>query len=362
MLFQINLVFGLLLNPVSETVLVPLDHGDPESRKIAIAYHFENEFEKDRETIFSIDDPIDEAFRHFALNDSIKAQFNWVRISGRHFSDDLQKFIKENADGDWRSVYRWLNQNQVAKDIELIRKRILGEKKVNLIGYSSSAGLFLHYLSTHSDSVAKLMCMNPFLMDIQTNLGFWNFSGYFENQSTVLTDAEFFDFAYHSSIDYFNSDPSVRDSLISHAMKSFKEKRSNPPDVKFPLSFAVRTFEHTIELVEKSKSHDPVSNFLREKSKPLWESHSEKEFPLIGTNYDVGLTFKGQVVIFGSTFDLLVNPKVVDVLAEFFPESTLILFRDGHSLKNTREVGEFSDLLLAFLKNDFEMKVKAWRI
>ena len=66
-------------------------------------------------------------------------------------------------------------------------------------------------------------------------------------------------------------------------------------------------------------------------------------------------------MIIGGAFNLLINPKVVDVLAEFFPESTLILFRDGHSLEKIRRQKEFSDLLLAFLKNDFEMKVKAYQ-
>jgi len=51
----------------------------------------------------------------------------------------------------------------------------------------------------------------------------------------------------------------------------------------------------------------------------------------------------------------------VDVLAEFFPRSTLVLFRDGHSLEKTKKVKEFYDLLLAFLKDDFQMKVKAYQ-
>ncbi|WP_111670767.1 alpha/beta fold hydrolase [Algoriphagus litoralis] len=360
-LASISLVFGFFFNPIAETIQVPLDHGDPQSRKITVTYHYENEFDPRRETVFTVDDPIDYALQGFDLSESIKAEFNWVRISGRHFSKDLEKFIHENANQDWEKIYRWLNQNQVSQDIELIRKKILCERKVMLIGYSSSTGILLHYLSTYSQSVDKLICINPFLMDIQTNLSFWNFSNNFQNQPTVLTDAEFFGFAYRSSVDYFNSDPSLRDSLIDSSMKDFKENHSNSMEIKFPTSFAVRAFEHTIELMADGNSDFPVANFLKEKSEPFWTTYLEKRFPLIGTNYDVGLSFGGQVIILGSAYDLLINPKVVDVLAEFFPRSTLVLFRDGHSLEKTKKAEEFSVLLLAFLKDDFQMKVNAYQ-
>ena len=361
MIEAISFIFGLFLNPLAENILVPLDHSDPLSRKIMIEYHFENEFDPSKETVFTLDDPIDYAYQEFDLKEFVKAEFNWVRISGRYFSEDLQKFIQENADQDWEKIYRWLNQNQVSQDIEMIRRKILGEKKVVLIGYSSSAGIFLNYLSTYSQSVDKLICINPFVMDIQTNLSFWNFSNYFQNHSTVLPDPEFFEFAYTSSVDYFNSDPSLRDSLIDSSMKEFKENHSNSFKIKFPNSFAVRAFEHTIELMSNGNSDFPVANFLKSKSEPLWSRYSQEKFTLIGTNYDVGLSFTGQVIIFGSVYDLLINPKVVDVLAEFFPRSTLVLFRDGYSLEKTRKAEEFSDLLLAFLKNDIQLKVKAYQ-
>lgn len=261
-----------------------------------------------------------------------------MRISGRYFSEDLQKFIRENADGDGEKIYRWLNQNQVANDIELIREQVLGDEKVTLIGFSSSSALFLHYLSTHPKSVRKLICINPLLLDIQANLSFWGFSESFKNQSTYLSDAEFFDFAYHSSHDYFNLSPTKRDSLISNSLKEFKEKKSDSILLydQFPMSFAVRSFEHTVGLEQKGNSFDPISSYLREKSELIRASYSQRKFPIMGINYDAGLSFKGDVMILGGAFNLLVNPKVVDVLAEFFPESTLILFRDGHSLEKIR--------------------------
>jgi len=363
MIAEISLILTLFFNPVSETIQVPLDHADPESRKITITYHFENQFDHRRETVFSIEDPIDEACQDFEWSNSLKEEFNWVRISGRYFSEDLKKFLSENADGEGEKIYRWLNQNQVAQDIELIRKQILGDEKVTLFGYSSSSALFLHYLSTHPNSVSKLIFINPLLFDIQSNLSFWGFSESFKNQSTDLSDAEFFDFAYQSSHDYFNLSPSKRDSLISKSLKEFKEQASDSIlfSDQFAMSLAVRSFELTLGLEQKGNSFDPISNYLREKSEPIRASHSQRKFPVTGINYDAGLSFKGEVMIIGGAFNLLVNPKVVDVLAEFFPESTLILFRDGHSLEKIRRAKEFSDLLLAFLKNDFEIKVKAYQ-
>ena len=363
MIAQINLILALFFNPISESILVPLDHANPESRKITIRYHFENQFDSHKETIFSIEDPIDEAYEDFELGNSIKEEFNWVRISGRYFSEDLKEFLNENAEGDGGKIYRWLNQNQVAKDIDLIRKKILGNRKVILFGYSSSSALFLHYLSTHTNSVSKLIFINPLLLDIQNNLSFWGFSESFKNSPTDLSNGEFFDFAYQSSHDYFNLPASKRDSLISKSLKEFDDQISDSILIsdQFPMSFAVRSFEHTLGLEQIGNSFDPISNYLRDKSEPIRASYSQQKFPVTGINYDAGLSFKGEVMIIGGAFNLLVNPKVVDVLAEFFPESTLILFRDGHSLEKIKREEEFSNLLLAFLKNDFGMKVKAYQ-
>jgi pimeloyl-ACP methyl ester carboxylesterase len=363
MIVQIKFILALFFIPISETIQVPLDHADPESRKITIRYHFENQFDIRKETIFTIEDPIDEVYQNFELSNSIKSEFNWVRISGRYFSEDLEKFITENSQGNWDKIYHWLNQNQVAKDIELIRNQILGDGKVMLIGYSSSSASFLQYLSIYPNNVNKLVCINPLLLDIQTNLSFWSLSESFKNQSTLLSDAEFFDFAYQSSTDYFNIPESKRDSLISNSLKEFKEQKSDSIlySDHFPMSFAVRSFEHTLGLEQKGNSFDPISNYFREKSEPIWANYSQQKFPLIGINYDVGLSFKGEVMIIGGAYNLLINPKVADVLAEFFPKSTMIMFRDGHSLQKIWEEKDFSNLLLAFLKNDFNMKVKAYQ-
>jgi hypothetical protein len=207
------------------------------------------------------------------------------------------------------------------------------------------------------------VCINPLLLDIQTNLSFWSLSESCKNQSTSLSDAEFFDFAYQSATDYFNIPESKRDSLISNSLKEFKEQKSDSIlySDHFPMSFAVRSFEHTLGLEQKGNSFDPISNYFREKSEPIWANYSQQKFPLIGINYDVGLSFKGEVMIIGGAYNLLINPKVADVLAEFFPKSTMIMFRDGHSLQKIWEEKDFFNLLLAFLKNDFNMKVKAYQ-
>lgn len=363
MINPISLVFAIFFYPITETIQVPLDHTNPESREIAITYHFENQFDSSRQTIFTIDDPIDKAYQDFEFDNSLKSDFNWVRISGRHFSDDLQDFLVENAEGNWGKIYDLLNQNQVAKDIELIRNQILGDGKVTLVGYSSSSSSLLHYLSNYPNNVKKMICINPLLLDIQSNLSFWSLSENFKNHSTVLSDAEFFDYAYHSTTDYFNKLESKRDSLISNSLKEFKNQKSDPNlySNNFPMSFAVRSFEHTVGLDEKAYSSEPISNFLREKSEPIWISYLERNFSTMGINYDVGLGFKGEVMIIGAAYNLLINPRVADVLAEFFPKSALIMLRDGHSLKKIREAKDFSYLLLAFLKNDFESKVKAYQ-
>ena len=360
---MLSLIFGIILSSITQFIQVPLDHEDPQSRKITISFQFESDFENGKETIFYLEDPIDRKFQVLSLSKLAKDDFNWVKINGRYFSEDFEKLIRENAIKDWAKVYRWLNQNQVAKDIELIRRKVLGENKVNLVSYSSSTGIFLHYLSLHSEKVNKLICINPLLFDIQGNLSFWSLSNYFGKLQTGLTDEEFFEFAYQSNTDFFNSKSEVRDSLIVHSLNEFKTKKigSESEVVDFNIALAVRSFEHSIGMGIVDGKSDPIFNYLRSKSEELWKAHSAERFPLFGINYDSGLSFKGQVTIFGSAYNLLIYPKVVDVLAEFFPDTTLIVFRDGHSLQLLNDSKEFSSLMSAFLKNDFNQKVEAYQ-
>jgi len=151
--------------------------------------------------------------------------------------------------------------------------------------------------------------------------------------------------------------------LITVSLGEFKTGLSQEMEISptFSIAETVRAFEHSIGLSDKTDVFDPVSDYLQGMSKPIWMFYNVEKFPTIGINYDAILQFKGEVLILGSAFNLIVNPSVVDVLSEFFSDSTLILFRDGHSLEKTKSQKEFSNLLLAFLKNDFEMKVQAYQ-
>ncbi len=180
MVLQINLILAIFLNSVTETIEVPLDHSDPNSRTISISYHLMNEFDPSKETLFTLRDRLDENVQRLDYIADFGKEVNWVNISGRYYSEDLQAFIESHAKGDWDKIYRWLNQNQVANDIELIRKKLLGDQKVMILGYSSSASLVLHYLSSHKENVSKLICINPLLFDIEENLSLWDFSSSFQ--------------------------------------------------------------------------------------------------------------------------------------------------------------------------------------
>lgn len=93
---------------------------------------------------------------------------------------------------------------------------------------------------------------------------------------------------------------------------------------------------------------------------PIFEIFKKNPFPVYGINFDKGLEFEGRIVLAGGAFDLLLNPKILDVLAEFYPNSTLILLKDGHSLKVFQSCPYYSDFLEAFISNRQASKIQVY--
>jgi hypothetical protein len=67
------------------------------------------------------------------------------------------------------------------------------------------------------------------------------------------------------------------------------------------------------------------------------------------------------VVLIGGAFDLLLNPKTLDVLAEFYPNSTLIQLKDGHALRVFQPCVCYADFLEAFISNRQASKIKVYQ-
>jgi hypothetical protein len=96
---------------------------------------------------------------------------------------------------------------------------------------------------------------------------------------------------------------------------------------------------------------------MKQESKVLWLEFEKNFFPVFGVNYDKGLHFKGKVLIVGSVYDKLLSRYCYDILAEFYPNSTLILVRDGHSQRKLWRFLFHYELIGSFINQDTQKKI-----
>lgn len=368
MLALANFIFCLFLNPVSETILVPYDHHLPDSRQITVEIEFLNGFESNRETVFLLEDAFDRLFLPFVELQNFSGSVNFVLIKGRKDSPELKKGVLQSGVPDYQLAYRLYNQDQVARDVEVIRRKLLGDRQVVLLGFSSSSMVLKHYLSLFPQHVSRMVSVNPLIFDIQKNLSFRRYS--LPISSFGLEPKEAFDFGYYANFQSLN-DTKEKVERASYAnLIQFLTFRNllrgvatkEPAEQDFAL--LVRMFEHSVAmsgLGDKGAIDDPNLELLKDQAKELWKAYSESDFKFYGTNYDRLFGFPGKFVLIGGAFDQLVYPKSYDVLAEFFPDCTLLLVKDGHALQRLAGAGMLGPVLAAFLEDNTSEKVVWYR-
>ncbi|MDN3205098.1 hypothetical protein [Algoriphagus sediminis] len=333
---------------------VPLDHFNPNSRKITIGYSVSESFDFSKKTILVLNDPIDE---YLGLNEIIQdvneGDFNLIRVQGRFFSKDLEDFL-DSHNQTWNQKYLWLNHDQIIRDIETIRHEILGKEEVILVGFGSSASILFHYLNSFPDKVEKVIALNPLLLDVQENLSFWNL---FESLSkNYSSDSEKrLNFAIHSSRPYFFYTKNERDSLFRVDFESYNVNGLSQSREAFVDGARVRALELIPPDYTNGKS--PLVESLGELAEPLIQSISEKKFSKSGIRYDEGLKFDGEVVIIGALNNLFIDPKTFDAIGEFYPDSQIFLLRDGYSLFETRLSNLVPEIINVFSGDNTEDKV-----
>ncbi|MFC5626049.1 alpha/beta fold hydrolase [Algoriphagus winogradskyi] len=156
----------------AQSFLVPYNHQLPDSRKIEIQVEFLNEFDAEKETVFLLEDAFDELYMPFHELLDFSESNNFVLIKGRKDNEELKRGVMLSGSLDYQLAYTLYNQDQVARDIEVIRQELLGEEQVILLGYSSSAMVLQHYLSLFPQHVSTMISVNPLVFDVQKNMSF----------------------------------------------------------------------------------------------------------------------------------------------------------------------------------------------
>ncbi|MBN7815060.1 alpha/beta fold hydrolase [Algoriphagus pacificus] len=368
----LGVLFALLflngdLDPV-RIFLVPFDHHQKDSKKIEIQVEFLNCFDEEKETVFLLENSFDELF--LTVNNNLYGleSMNLISIKGRRLNETLMSDIVFSGEPDFQLAYRVFNQDQVARDIEVIRKKLLGDKQVILFGYSSAATVFQYYLSLFPRHVKRAVFLNPLVFDIQKNLSFPKVDLLFPE--IKLTQEQLFDFSYYANYQAINN--SREDAIMASKINlsqflTFQDlvkglANSSSQDKNYPLM--VKMFEHSLAMSgiqSDTLKVNPVFKLLKEKSKPIWEAYTKFDFEVYGTNYDKVFEFPGKLTLIGGVNDQMIYPKSYDALAEFYADCTLLLIKDGHAIQKIIQSQMLSSLLGAFLEDDVSKKIAAYK-
>lgn len=363
---RLALIFVFFVSGLNaKPLLVPYDHHLPDSRKIEIQVEFLNEFDTERETVLLLADAFDELFLPFDELLDFSESSNFILIKGRKSNEELRRGVMHSGKPDYQLAYKLYNQDQVARDIEVVREELLGDGQVVLLGYSSAALVLQHYVSLYPQHVRRMISVNPLAFDVQKNLGFPEFGLSFPAMEFGLE--QLVDFCYYSN---FDREIPTRKSAANSSMLGFltfrdiltgfsgKEKAGND------FALMVRLFEHSIALSglqNENQKTNPIFTLMKELSLPIWEAYMKTDFPIFGTNYDELSNFVGKTILIGGAFDQLIYPKSYDILAELYSDPTLLLLRDGHALQKTAGDQGLNALIEAFITNDFDSKIAAYK-
>lgn len=364
-LFTQTLFFGDFQS--ENKILVPFDHHLKDSKKIEISIEYLNGFDPKKETVFLLEDSFDKQFVQLYELLDFPTSLNFIWINGRQSNESIIKDIEFSGDPDYSLAYRILNQDQIARDIELVRKEILGDQKVILFGFSSAATVLQYYLSLFPEHVKRAVFINPLVFDVQKNLSFPKSSSRFLGDK--LRADQLFDFNYYANFQSINNSRKEVQLASTNNLIQFLTfqnlldgvSRNSSHGKNYPL--LVRIFEHSLamsDLQNVDEQNDIYGDFLKRKSEVMWRVYSESNFKVFGTNYDKIREFSGKVILIGSVYDQLIYPKSYDALAEFFSDCTLLLLNDGHALQKIVSANMMTPLLTAFLEDDVAKKIEVY--
>lgn len=343
----------------SDWIEVPLDHEDPYSKKIKIEYSIQQPFDPKKKTIITHADPFDEYLGLGDLLDLELTEFNLIKIQGRYSSPYLNQFIQENTEIRSDKKYHWLSRDQIIKDIELVRKEILGDDSAILIGFGSGAGLIHYYLHEFPDRVEKVLSLNPLLLDIPKNLSFWDLLEGFDSKIKEYSTDQIVRFSVQSSEPYFFMDKPIRDSTIKVKIEDFINTTFLETQNAISLGLEARAFEHYLDIGIYDLG--PFGHFLGLLSLSLRSNTMSLEY-FNGTNYDRGKLFSSKIILVGGVYNLLLDPKSFDVIGEFYPNASVHYLRDGYDFSESRKRGIWEALISSLCSNDVSAKIELFKL
>ncbi|MBC7364258.1 MAG: alpha/beta fold hydrolase [Candidatus Aminicenantes bacterium] len=143
---------------------VPLSYKDPARGTFKLYYELCSDFDVNKPTILIPTDG-QRSLSQVGWADKYKKMFdldyNTVTYEYRGmFCSKIKELGSKNI--DWALAYEFLNSDNVVEDIESIRKDLLGEKQINILGGSGTAMIGLKYISKYPEKVRRAFLMSFF--------------------------------------------------------------------------------------------------------------------------------------------------------------------------------------------------------
>lgn len=145
-------------------ISVPLNYKNPELGTFKLYYELCSDFDENKPTVMIPTDG-QRTFSQVGMADQYKTMFdlgfNTVTYEFRGmFASQIPIIDKPSL--DWNLAYEILNCDNVIEDIESIRKDLLGDQKIFILGGSGTAMMGMKYTAKYPDNVEKAFLMSFF--------------------------------------------------------------------------------------------------------------------------------------------------------------------------------------------------------
>ncbi len=142
---------------------VPVDYKDKDSKTFKLYYELSTDYDPSKPIVIV---PADgqRFYSQAGWADRYKNIFNLdsFNVVTFEYRGMYLSRIEELKKGDWQEAYRILNTDNAVEDIEMIRRDLAGEGRVNILGGSGIAMMGLKYISKYRNYVDRAFLMSFF--------------------------------------------------------------------------------------------------------------------------------------------------------------------------------------------------------
>ncbi len=369
------------------SLIVPIDHDQPEAGTWTLTYLLAGPFDAGRPTVFAVADG-QQFFLRPGRMDRVAARtcrgpVNLVGIPGRIIAEELIDLVTSD-DGavDWPLVARVFAARQWCGDIDMIRRHLLGENARILIAGTSGGGLLVQeYLARYGEHCARAFIeagVNPVLASRRGLITdrFWDELGALDPALpqrlqaglAQMTDQRDRIATAFSRQHYFHAATALDSARVALVEVITRGDRASLDEAcqRYQvdavhelaaggqgLAVAMRMFEFYQPVLQAVDLDDarfhPTLEMAAALARPLFEAHNAGLVPAPDFPVDRLATVTAEVFLLAGRWDQPVDWRTQQDLAGLLPRALLFLADDDHLFKGLKAAGLDADLREAFL-------------